>query len=351
MKKKLILFGIIMSVGIQMLIAQNIQVTGKVVESATGQVMPGVTVQIKGTSVGTATDVNGNFSIQVPGSDAVLVFSFIGFQEKEIPVGNQRTINIELEESTLAIDDVIVVAYGTTTKASFTGSAATVKSEAINRVPVTSFEKALAGSIAGVQVSNTTGQPGSGTEIRIRGLGSFSASNEPLYVIDGVPVMSGSMHNSAGGLPTGNVMSTIPAGDIESVTVLKDAAAASLYGSRAANGVILITTKHGKEGVTSYNLKTVYGISDFATNNLKTVSGEDFLMLHRESMENFLASGNAPPDLDVDQTMLDHDWFKPDEGFTNWYDHLFRKGKTKNVELFCNRWIRKDPVLCLRKLS
>jgi len=212
-------------------------------------------------------------------------------------------------------------------------SANVVDAEKVAKIPVTSFEKALVGTTPGVQVSNLTGQPGSGTEVRIRGIGSFSASKEPLYVIDGVPVTSGSMNNSAGGLPTGNVMSTIPAGDIENITILKDAAAASLYGSRAANGVILITTKQGKEGVTRYNLKTVYGFSDWAVDNYETVSGEDFLMLHRESMENYVASGNATPGFDVDQEMINLGWVEPEEGFTNWKDHLFRTGETKNIEL------------------
>jgi len=307
-------------------------VTGTITDN-TGEPLPGVTVQIKGSSTGTATDVDGNYSLQVPGTDAVLVFSFIGYETQEITVGDQRVINITLNETTQDIDDVIVIAYGTTTKESFTGSASVVGAEKINKIPVSSFEKALVGNIAGVQISNISGQPGSGTEIRIRGIGSFSASSEPLYVVDGVPVTSGSIHNTAGGSATGNVMSTIPTGDIENITVLKDAAAASLYGSRAANGVILITTKHGREGVTRYSLKSVYGISDWATDNFRTVSGEDFLMLHRESMENYLASGRAPAGFDVDQTMLDHDWVKPEEGFTDWYEHLFRTGKTKNIEL------------------
>ncbi|HCC70472.1 MAG TPA: TonB-dependent receptor [Bacteroidales bacterium] len=332
MKKKILLLSFLMCVGLLWLNAQEFRVTGTITDN-TGEPLPGVTVQIKGSSTGTATDVDGNYSLQVPGTDAVLVFSFIGYETQEITVGDQRVINISLNETTQAIEDVIVIAYGTTTKASFTGSAAVVKAEKINKIPVSSFEKALVGNIAGVQVANTTGQPGSGTEIRIRGIGSFSASNEPLYVIDGVPVMSGSLNSTAGGLPTGNVMSTIPSGDIENITVLKDAAAASLYGSRAANGVILITTKQGREGVTRYSLKSVYGFSDWAVDNYKTVSGEDFLMLHRESMENYLASGNAPPGFDVDAEMLANDWVKPAEGFTDWRDHLFRTGITKNIEL------------------
>jgi len=333
MKKKLLLFGLLLTIGFQLLIAQGSEITGTIIESKTNLPLIGVNIIIKGTTSGTVSDLDGKYTVSVPDQDAILVFSFMGFRDQEIPVNGISTLNVSMEESIEMLDEVMVIAYGTTRKASFTGSAAVVSGGEINKIPVSSFEKALVGNIAGVQVSNTTGQPGSGTEIRIRGLGSFSASNEPLYVIDGVPVTSGSLNNTAGGLPTGNVMSALPPSDIESITVLKDAAAASLYGSRAANGVILITTKQGREGVTRYNLRTSYGISDFAVDNFKTVSGEDFLMLHRESMENYVATGNAPPGFDIDQTMIDNGWVKPEEGFTDWYEELFRKGKTKNIEL------------------
>jgi TonB-linked SusC/RagA family outer membrane protein len=308
-------------------------VEGTVFDEATGSPLPGVTIQVKGTGEGTITSSDGSYSINVAGQDAVLVFSFVGYSKQEIPVGSQTTINVRLSESLEALEEVMVVAYGVTKKASFTGSASTVDAEKIGNLPVTSFEKALVGNVAGVQVSNLTGQPGSGTEIRIRGIGSFSASNEPLYVVDGVPVLSGSINNDAGGLPTGNVLSSIPPGDIESITVLKDAAAASLYGSRAANGVILINTKQGRKGVTKYNAKAVYGISDFAVDNYKTVSGEDFLMLHREAMENLVASGNAGAGFDVDAMMESLGWVEPEEGFTDWYEYLFRKAQSENVEL------------------
>ncbi|GAJ18897.1 unnamed protein product, partial [marine sediment metagenome] len=184
--------------------------------------------------IGTITGTDGKYSIEVPDANSVLLFSYVGYITQEVNINGRSVVDVMLEVSIEALEAVIVVAYGVTTKKSFTGSATIVNPESINKIAVTSFEKALVGNIAGVQVSNLTGQPGSGTEIRIRGMGSFSASNEPLYVIDGVPVMAGDMHSSQGGLPVGNVMSTIPSGDIETITVLKDAAASSLYGSRAA---------------------------------------------------------------------------------------------------------------------
>ncbi|TFH39514.1 MAG: TonB-dependent receptor [Bacteroidia bacterium] len=323
MKKKIILFNLIMCIGIQMIFAQNIRITGKVTEESTGQPMPGVTIQIKGTSQGTATDLDGSYSIQVTGPDAVLEFSFVGYAQQEITVGNKTTIDVTMVESTQSIDDVIVIAYGTARKVSFTGSAAAVQNEEIERVPVTSFEKALAGSVAGVTVAETSGQPGSGSEIRIRGMGSFSASNSPLYVIDGVPMINEALDEG------GNLMSTLNPGDIDNITILKDAAAASLYGSRAANGVILITTKTGRSGDTKYNIKSSLGYSDFAVENYKAASGDDFVMLMRESLENYYGVG-AP---EVQANMLAFEWYEPEGGYVDWYDLLFRRGMSNNTEL------------------
>ncbi len=308
-------------------------VSGVVTGAKDGLPIPGVSVSVKGSSLGTITDLNGAYNIKVPeNSSKILLFSFVGMKNKEISIDGQTTINVSMEEDNIGLAEVMVVAYGTTSREAFTGSANVANVENLSRQPVTSFEKALATGMPGVQVSNNSGQPGSGTEIRIRGIGSFSASKSPLFVIDGIPVASGSLHSNSGGYNPGNLLSTLSPNDIESITVLKDAAAASLYGSRAANGVILITTKKGKAGVAKYNFRASYGISDFAVDNFKTVSGKDFLMLHRESMENYVASGMAPPGFDIDQTMEDHGWVEPEGGFVDWYDYLFRKGQTKEAD-------------------
>ncbi len=318
---------------VQLVFAQDMTVKGIVTSEKDGLPIPGVTVAVKGSSQGTITDLDGEYSIVVPSnSSKILIFSFVGMKNKEVPVEENNVINVALEESVIGIGEVMVVAYGTTTRESFTGSASVAQVEDLSRQPVTSFEKALATGMPGVQVANVSGQPGSATEIRIRGIGSFSASKSPLFVIDGIPVASGSLHSSSGGYNPGNLLSTLSPGDIESITILKDAAAASLYGSRAANGVILITTKHGKSGVTHYNFTSSYGISDFAVDNYKGVSGEDFLTLHRESMENYVASGNAPPGFDIDATMEAHGWVEPEGGFVDWADYLFRKGQTVNAD-------------------
>lgn len=321
--KKFTIIILFLFLGMQLVFAQGKRISGVVTSSEDGSTLPGVTVLVKGTTNGVTTDINGAYNITAPNNESVLVFSFIGYNPQEVAVGQQSTVNVALEVSTTTLDEVVVIAYGTTTKKSFTGSAQVIDQKKIARVPVTSFEKALSGNVSGVTVAESSGQPGSYSEIRIRGLGSFSASNSPLYVIDGIPITTGSLNEN------GNLMSTIPAGDIESVTVLKDAAASSLYGSRAANGVILVTTKKGRAGVTKYNIKSSMGVSDFAVENYKAAGGDDFVMLMRESLENYYGVGNSR----VEEVMNQYQWYEPEGGYTDWYDLLFRKGITKNIEL------------------
>ena len=226
-------------------------------------------VLVKGSSRGVSTNTQGAYSIENVNKDAVLVISSIGFQSLEVPVNGRTLINVVLQSSDQTLDEVMVVAYGTAKKSTFTGSASVIKNDVIKDIPATSFENALIGRAAGVQVTSSSGQAGAAPSIRIRGIGSMNASNEPLYVIDGVPVVSG----DAGLLSdytkaTNNVMSTLNPADIESVTILKDAAASSLYGSRAANGVVLITTKRGKSGKPVINFKSSIGITPtWATDN------------------------------------------------------------------------------------
>lgn len=299
-----------------------VSISGTVTEADTNIPLLGVNIIVKGTTSGTQTDFDGHYTIKANASD-VLIFSFMGFSNKEVAVKGLSVIDVFLEEDAAALDEIVVVAYGTSTKKSFTGSAQVVDSDDIDRVPVTSIEKALVGNVSGVTVSETSGQPGSYSEIRIRGMGSFSASNSPLYVIDGVVMLTGQINEG------GNLMSTIAAGDVESMTVLKDAAATSLYGSRAANGVILITTKQGRKGVTKYNFKTSLGVSDMAVDNYKAASGDDFVMLMRESLENRYGAGSPR----VESTMLANEWYEPEGGYTDWSDLLFRRGVSNNYEL------------------
>ncbi|WP_418983964.1 SusC/RagA family TonB-linked outer membrane protein [Alistipes sp.] len=210
--------------------AQNQQVSGTV-SGPDGQPVAGATVMVDGTQVGTTTNADGSFTVSAPGNGSLTV-SFIGYQTQTVSIAGKTRVNVSLKEDTQAIDDVIVVAYGTAKKEAFTGSAAIVKSEAIGKRQVTNVTNALTGQVAGVQAVSSNGQPGATSTIKIRGFGSMAAYSDPLYIVDGVPY-SGSMN-------------AINTADIESVSVLKDASAAAIYGARGANGVIIITTKRGK---------------------------------------------------------------------------------------------------------
>ncbi|HON54549.1 MAG TPA: SusC/RagA family TonB-linked outer membrane protein, partial [Bacteroidales bacterium] len=286
MKKKILFVVVLLLCNVAM---AQIKVTGRVTSSDDGSPIPYANIQVKGMkNIGATTDLDGRFSIENVSRDAILVVTYIGYATKEVPVQGRSEVNIELVSDVLNLDEVMVVAYGTARKSTFTGAASVVKADAIKDVPTLSFENALSGKIAGMQITTNSGQAGSVSSIRIRGIGSMNASNEPLYVIDGVPAISGSSGQMGDYLYTSNnVMSTLNPSDIESITVLKDAAASALYGSRAANGVIVVTTKKGKEGKPVINFKASVGISpDWATDNYETATPEQQLELYYENFWN-----------------------------------------------------------------
>jgi TonB-linked SusC/RagA family outer membrane protein len=236
--------------------AVDISVKGKVTDEK-NEGLPGVSILVKGSNKGAVTDMEGNFSLAVADENAVLVFSFIGYVTKEMTVGNQTMMTVRLDASVSSLSEVMVVGYGTQRKGDITGSIGSLSAKNIREVQVTNFENAIQGQIAGVQVQEPSGEPGAATTIRVRGLGSVSAGNEPLYVIDGFPVTKNmdpgiqgdiTRRTTAFALPASNPLGTINSNDIESLEVLKDASAAAIYGSRGSNGVILITTKKGKRG-------------------------------------------------------------------------------------------------------
>ncbi|MBO5919026.1 MAG: TonB-dependent receptor [Bacteroidales bacterium] len=283
--KKLIL-SVLMAFCTTMLLAQSITVKGTVVGSEDGLPIIGAYVMEKGTKNGTYTDVDGNFTITLP-KLATLAVSSIGFHNHEVPVMGRERVTITLAPETVNLDEVMVVAYGTVKKGTYTGAASVVKQDAIKDAPAVSFEQAMNGKVAGMQITQTSGQAGSGSAIRIRGIGSMNASNEPLYVIDGVPTISGGTGQMGDYIYTSNsVMSTLNPNDIESITVLKDAAASALYGSRAANGVILITTKSGKSGKPKVTLRASVAFTpSWATDNYEVASTEEnahmlYMVLH-----------------------------------------------------------------------
>jgi TonB-dependent SusC/RagA subfamily outer membrane receptor len=261
----------------------QIRVTGKVTSSQDGSPVPFASVVVKGTMQGIATLDDGTYVLDGVPANATLVFSSIGFSDLEVPVEGRNVVNAILTPDAEALEEVMVVAYGTVKKGSYSGSATVVDQETIKDAPIVSFEQVLAGKAPGVQAVSISGQPGADSQIRIRGYGSFNAGNAPLYVIDGVPATSG---NWSSGNASASVMNFLNPSDIESFTILKDAAAASLYGSRASNGVILITTKRGKSGKLTSTFKASAGFSYFAYNHLPLATDEQTETLHREAWTN-----------------------------------------------------------------
>ncbi|MFO7873400.1 MAG: TonB-dependent receptor [Bacteroidales bacterium] len=250
---------------------QTMTISGIVTDADEGETLPGVSVVIQGTTVGTVTDSEGYYEIEAP-SDAVLVFSFVGMRTQEVPVEGRSEINVEMVPDMMALDEVLVVAYGTSRRESFTGVADVIDSESIERRDVSNISRALEGSAPGVQVTSGGGQPGSGISVRLRGFGSMSASNAPLYVVDGSPF-------------DGNINSLNPS-DIESMTILRDASAAALYGARGANGVVMITTKSGGDREPEMNFKTRFGTSNRVLPEYPRLSTEDWMVTQFESWRN-----------------------------------------------------------------
>lgn len=251
--------------------AQNMRVSGSVKDSATGEGIPFASVVVKGTMIGTSTDVNGNYQLNAP-ANGTLEFTAVGYVLVDEAVGGRAVINISLDPDSESLDESIVVAYGTAKKSSFTGSAGTVKSESIQKRTVANVTKAIEGLVAGITTTSGSGQPGSGATIRIRGTGSINASSDPLYVVDGIPY-------------DGSIASLNP-NDIESLTILKDASAAALYGARAANGVVMITTKRGSEGKANVNFKATLGLQSRSIKEYDMVNQDEFVELSWEALRN-----------------------------------------------------------------
>jgi TonB-dependent SusC/RagA subfamily outer membrane receptor len=231
-----------------LVMAQERTVSGKVTDAETGDGLPGVNVLIKGTTVGTSTDSNGSYTLTVPNDNSVLVFSFIGYTTIEVVVGAQTTINQTLQSDIKSLEEVVVVGYGTQRKADLTGAVGGLRASDVDIAskPITSPDQLLGGRVAGIQIANRSGDPGAPIDVRIRGVGTAGV-NSPLWVIDGVPIVQTSnITVNTGSQTESNPLAGINPSDIESIDVLKDASAAAIYGARAANGVIIVTTKRGK---------------------------------------------------------------------------------------------------------
>ncbi len=265
----------------------QMQITGTVTNSETGEPIPGVSIVVQSqTTIGTTTDMDGQYSLEVPSDAETLVFSFVGMQTREVSINGRTTIDVEMQPSVQEMEEVVVMGYNEVRKSQITGSSVQVDNEQIEDIPVEDVTRSLQGEVAGVNIRTNSGTPGAMQDIRIRGQGSINASNQPLIVIDGVPVNTGNQ-NLSGAYTSLSKLSALNSGDIESFTVLKDASATAAYGARGSNGVIVIETKDGQENQpVQFNLKTSYGFQNNAVDGHDFLSGEQRFTLYKEAIHN-----------------------------------------------------------------
>lgn len=295
--------------------AQDLAISGTVIDTRDKQPLIGVTVKVKGTLTGTSTGPDGGFRLTVPASATALVFSYLGYDSQEVSISGRSVINVMLVPSSTSLSEVVVIGYGTQKVKDATGSVSSLSAESFNKGVIASPEQLLQGRVAGVQVTPASGEPGSGATVNIRGTGSIRAGNGPLYVIDGVPLEGG---GTAGGFDVGagtssarNPLSFLNPGDIENISILKDASASAIYGSRGANGVILITTKKGSSG---------QGIQFGVTSSVSNIAKRYDLLNAAQFLPAVAATG-------ADATAVN---FKGD---TDWQDEIFRTGVSQNYNL------------------
>lgn len=297
---------------------QEIKVSGKVTDE-NNQPIPGASVLVKGTQIATQTDFDGKYLIKVPSDESILIVSFIGYGTKEIKINNQSVINFQLLPETAKLEEVVVVGYGSSKQKDLTGSVSSVRSENFNKGPQLSAQQAIQGKMAGVVIAQNSGKPGGSNTVIIRGGTSLTGTNDPLYVIDGVPISTTAGVSSANIRGNGtdffdqeptNPLMTINPNDIESVTVLKDASSTAIYGSRGANGVIVITTKKGKSGNLKVSLDVTGGIST-VSKKLDVLSADEYRKVNTDLNLTFSDLG----------------------GNTNWQDEIYRTAKTQDYNL------------------
>jgi TonB-linked SusC/RagA family outer membrane protein len=307
-------------------------ITGVVTDKSDGTPLPGVNVYIKGTVIGTITDIDGTYSLEVTGKDQVLVFSQVGMKTVEIRIGKERTINVGLEQDQIGLDEVVVIGYGQESRKLLTGSVSDLQMEDIEETAVTNLDAAMQGRVTGVQVVQNSGTPGSGISVRIRGNKSIGASTQPLYVIDGVPIMTGDFGQIGFSGQSLNAISDINPNDIESVTVLKDASATAIYGARASGGVVLITTKKGTQMKSQLNFTASYGFQQ-VIKKLEMLDAAQWMRYRNELKIN----EGAPP-------IYSEDEINNPKYDTRWLDEVFRTGNLSKYELSYSGGTKKTSI-------
>ena len=327
----------------------NFRVSGKVIDE-TGKPVSGATVTVKGTSIATATNSDGSFVLNIPSGKAVLVVTSIGIVELEVGVNNRQEIAISTTSNSTSLQDVVVIGYGTQKRKNVTGAVSSFNASNLQERPILRVDQALVGQLAGVRVKQTTGTPGKGFSIQVRGSGSISGGNEPLYVIDGFPLTVNSTNVSNGSFSTGNPLDNINPNDIERIEVLKDAAAAAIYGSRASNGVVIITTKHGRSGKAKISFN-IYGGYNETAKKLEMMNPQQWIdqateVINATYVATFKSVGaTANDDMATRLSRAggnnanyipDPRWTQPGHpGLTyiDWQDEIERKGGIQNYEI------------------
>jgi TonB-linked SusC/RagA family outer membrane protein len=327
------------------------QISGTVTDTD-GMPLPGATVRVKGTNIGAITNFDGDFNLTIPGNEDILIVSFLGFETKEVALNAETNINIILQADAAALDEIVVVGYGTLAKKRVTGSVSSISPEQIVDMPVASVENAIIGQVAGVQVQQVSGEPGSSPNIKIRGSGSISAGGDPLFVVDGIPIaknltsvdIQGDLARRGGSFqaPPVNPLATINPNDIISIEILKDASSTAIYGSRGGNGVVLITTKNGtssEEGV--FNFNSFYS-SQKVANKLDLMNSEELIAYTRDARNNPYvqdvpgASANdpiGPGDRGNGNYEIPESFLNWDGTDTDWQDLIFRTGSMQSYNL------------------
>ena len=333
-KVRFIILSVIMLLGVVSAYAQNITVKGKVTDGANGEPLPAATVLLKGTTRGAVTNLDGEYSLTAP-AQGVLVFSTIGYKAVEVEINGQSVINCELSADTEYLDDVVVIAYGTQSARTVTASVSSVKSDVLKDSPNMSFDSMLQGQAAGVQVSTPNAGAGAQAKVLIRGVSSISGGTDPLYIVDGVPIQSGVVNAS---YMEANPLADINPADILSIDVLKDAAATALYGSRAASGVIIITTKQGRKGETKVTYDMNIGFAE-PTKTYNMMDADTYVEYKNQAVKNRYGSdlladltGGTNPYGDkafnipyIQDASGNRTYLK-----TNWKDYIYKKGLVQN---------------------
>ena len=308
MKFSLNFFLFFLLMGLAEASAQEITISGTVVSEEDGQPMPGINIVVKGTGSGTVTNVSGAYNVTVPSPDATLIFSFVGFLTQEIKIGSRSVIDVKMQPDQKQLEEIVVTGYREENRKALPGSVAVVKSDKIQNVPIASFDQVLQGRVPGMMVTGGSGQPGTSATVIIRGIKSLSGSNGPLYVLDGVPI-------------AGGIFNTLNPNDFESITVLKDATAAALYGSRGANGVVVITTKKGKSGETQVNYNFQYGVSYAPQNRLEVMNSTEKINFELQTGGSILS------------TYTSEEVARLKKINTNWQDVLFTTARMAQHDL------------------